>query len=64
MMDNLIMFAAEATGTSGLTTGLEELGKSLQSDVKGIIPTAVAVLGVSIGVPFAIRMFKKFTGAR
>ena len=63
-MDKLFMYAADATGTSGLTAGLEELGRNLQSDVKGIIPTAVAVLGVSVGVPFAIRMFKKFTGAR
>ena len=63
-MDKLFMYASDATGTSGLTAGLEELGRNLQSDVKGIIPTAVAVLGVSIGVPFAIRMFKKFTGAR
>ena len=46
-MDKLFMYAADATGTSGLTAGLEELGRNLQSDVKGIIPTAVAVLGVN-----------------
>ena len=38
------MYAADATGTSGLTAVLEELGRNLQCYVKGIIPTAVAVL--------------------
>lgn len=49
----------QATTLEATSLDFSAIGTSMQEYFAGAMPTIVIILGISIGVPWAIKMFKR-----